>query len=278
MRLTAVVIGLALAWGVPARASDRAGRIELASTATVYGVGLGVWTSVELDLRPRPTAWVGAALGGGMFYGSWTLANRLELTTADARYVETAGAWSAIDTLLVTGLLQTDGDTMLWSAFGAAAAGAGLALATHGVVRGSEGQISLVNSGGLWTPAAGLLLGATLHLGDGEHIVRDVLVLNLVGLGAGVALSQRYDPTREQVLYMDGGILLGGVSGALLGGIAAAFTDAYEPATALALAGMAGGGWLAVSRYGFDRAGRRRPASKAEALRPMMFPLAAGTF
>ena len=258
--------------------TDRGARIELVTNATLWGIGLGVYTSVELELKPRPTAWIAAALGGGMLYGSLTLADRLSLTAPNVRFVESAGAWTAVDAILTEFAFDVDDGLWVPTAFAGSVLGAGAALATRNLMHGSEGQISLVNTGGLFTPVGGLLLGATLHLGDGSHLPRDLLLLNLVGLGTGVALSQKYDPTRNQVLYLDGGMLLGGLCGGLVGGIMAIGVDSWEPITGLGLVGMGLGGWIAISNAGFDKAGRKKHPNPETVTTAMMFPLAAGVF
>jgi hypothetical protein len=284
MGLTGSRVLLALAvLAAPAvvRAEDRAARIELTTTSTLYGAGLGVWTSLQLDLTPRPAAWIAAALGGGMLYGSYTLSGRMDLQTADVRYIETAAGWLAVDTMLLEAELDVDGAWLGWSGFAAGAVGAGTALATLGAVNASAGQLSLVNTGGLFMPVAGALTGLTLHLNTGQHTFRDLLLLNVAGLGVGVALTHKYDPTREQVLYLDGGMLAGGLCGGLVGLMGAVVFDAWEVATGTAVVGMGVGGWLAVRSQGFDRRGKskRKTTDTAEGAERVFFmPLASGRF
>lgn len=264
-----------------ARAEDRSARIELTTTSTLYGAGLGVWTSLQLDLSPRPAAWIAAALGGGMLYGSYTLSGRMDLQTADVRYIETAAGWLAVDTMLLEAELGMDTAVLGWSGFAAGAVGAGTALATLGAVNASTGQMSLVNTGGLFMPVAGALTGLTFHLNTGQHTFRDLLILNLAGLGVGVALTSKYDPTREQVLYLDGGMLAGGLCGGLVGLMGAVLTDTWELITGTAVVGMGLGGWLVVRSQGFDRRGKsmRKATTTAEGAERVFFvPLASGQF
>lgn len=266
---------------------DRAARIELMTTSTLYGAGLGVYSSLKLDLRPRPAAWIAAGLGGGMLYGSYTLGERWQLTTPNVRYLETAGGWTGVDAMLLALALDTEDGAAGFVGFGGAALGAGTALATLGRVHASEGQLSLVNTGGLFMPVAGVLTGLTLHLGDGSHLARDLLILNVAGLGLGAGLTAKYDPTREQVLYLDGGMLVGGLCGGLVGTMGAVVTDTWEVISGMAVAGMGVGGWLAVRSQGFDRRGKRpartgtteAQAEGATRAAPAFFvPLAAGRF
>jgi hypothetical protein len=125
---------------------------------------------------------------------------------------------------------------------------------------------------------AGLLFGFTTHLGTGKHLFRDVLLLNVVGLGTGIALAATLDPSREQVLYLDLGLLAGGVSGALVGVIAGVASESAEVATALSLLGMAAGAWIAVEVAGFDGGADAPRAANAPTLRAVPVPLWVGTW
>ena len=133
-----------------------------------------------------------------------------------------------MDTLLAFGAAdQADG--ALWTSIGVATAGGGGAVLTRGGVGASEGQLLLVNSGALWVPVAGLLTGLTLDI-DPENIARDVLVLNLVGLGLGAALCSAYDPydvlkDEEDILFTGAGLTLVSTGGTYFG--AAAVTDRF---------------------------------------------------
>lgn len=259
-------------WGTAA-ASDRGGRIELTTTATLYGVGVGVWTSVSNDLSPRPAAWISAGLGGGALYGTWTLAEARGMDTANVQYIETGAGWLAVDTVLAAAAIDMEETGIVWSGIGAAAVGGGLTYATYPHVTLSTGQLSLINTGGIFGPAAGLLLGATLHLGDGEHLPRDLLVLNLLGLGTGIGLTRRYDPTRDQVLYLDGAMLAGGLCGALVGTMVAVGVDAWEPITGAAVLGMGAGAVISLNSTGFDRAGRKGRKTTGTTQPTLVMPL-----
>jgi len=63
----------------------------------------------------------------------------------------------------------------------------------------------------------------------------------LAGLTTGALLSGAYHPSRDQVLYMDAGALLGTLTGGLVGAIVAATTNSEQAGTAVAFAGLIGG-------------------------------------
>lgn len=116
----------------------------------------------------------------------------------------------------------------------------------------TPGAASLVSSAGLWSALLGGLVayGATTELEAGEaddiFLLSSALSLNL-GVGLGVWLAARAEPSSDRVLYLD----LGGLSGGLLiGGLYLALADRAvdEPAltltTALGIAGGLGTAWF----------------------------------
>lgn len=125
-----------------ARATEaRDARVELVTTSTLFGVGVGLLAAGDLDLNARPAAWLTAAAAGGAMYGAHRLGEDLGLSTADVRFIESTALWSGVDTLLVFGALDQPYGA-LWTSIGAAAAGGGVAVLTRGQVGASEGQLS----------------------------------------------------------------------------------------------------------------------------------------
>ena len=127
-------------------------------------------------------------------------------------------------------------------------------------------------------PIAGTLLGATLDALDLDSVPGMLLFFNLAGLTTGALLSGAYHPSRDQVLYMDAGALLGTLTGGLVGAIVAATTNSDQAGTAVAFAGLIGGAALAVSLNGFEggkTVGREDGAGGGAA---MMLPLLVGAF
>lgn len=272
---------LAMAGGAHAEDAHTA-EVEMASAGAFYGLALGVWSSIELDLSARPAAWVSAGTTAGGLFAGLQLVDSLDLSVGQVRLAEGAGLWAALDWVLLCGELDALGEETAWLTFGVTALAAGGALlAAHQGFDPSPGHVSLVNSGGLWAMPAGLLFGYTFHLGSGEHLPRDLLVLNLLGLGAGIGLAHAYDPSREQVLYLDAGLLAGGLGGGLLGVMIGVGTDTEEIATGLTLLGMAGGAWIALEAAGFDDGDADRaatPKRRAARKAAVTMPLWAGTW
>jgi len=261
LRLLAALV-LALAAQAQAASPEAAPRVELTSGATLYGVGLGLYVSLENDLRPRPAAWLTAGLATGLLLGTWRLTAATHPSADQARFIESTALWGAGESLLLSLALddQIEDETLALVGFGALPVAAlAAAVATRGV-RASVGQTMLANSTGLWAPVIGILGGATFHLGSGDHLARDLLVMSSVGLAAGVALNQRYRPTSAEVLYLDAGMLLGGLSAELVSLVFWPVTseigpEHYEGFTFMALAGMAAGAAVALAAHPLTRAG-----------------------
>jgi hypothetical protein len=267
---------------LPAHAQDRDAQAELATYGAVYGLSLGIWSSFELDLKPRPGAWLSLATTGGALYGGLKLAETLELSPAQVRMTGSGAGWLTLDLMLLSAEFDLWGENTIWLAFATAAlAGGALLTAASQGLDPSEGDLSLVNSGGLWMIPAGLLFGFTFDLGSGEHLPRDVLLLNLVGLGTGLGLASAFDPSREQVLYLDLGLLAGGLAGGLFGTMVGVGLDTEELITGLTLLGMASGAWIALVQVGFEGGQDATTVEKsAKSTKPLRFslPLWAGTW
>lgn len=254
---------------------DEEARVELVTYAALYGVGLGAWTSAELDLNLRPAAWLSAALAAGAIWGTWEAAEARGLDAGQTALVASAAGWSMLD-VLVADLVFSKGEEAVWLGFAAGALGAGAAFYAAPRYDGGPGDMSLVNSGGIWTPVAGALTLLAFDADFDETTwVTTLLALNLAGLATGAALASRYDPSREQVLYLDLGLLTGGIGGGLLGLMGAVLTDSEAVGFLMAVGGMAAGAAVAVSAAGFDGGAPTASAARRAAL---IVPLWAGAW
>lgn len=274
-------LGLAPATAL-ALTPDEAARIELVTYGTLYGAALGAYTAIELDLGLRPAAWLSAGLAGGALWGTWEAAQARGLDAGQAALIASAGGWAMADVIAV-GVLSGAGDETLWLSFGAGALAAGAAFWAAPYYDGGPGDISLVNSGGIWTPIAATILAVTLEVDPFvEDLVGWVLAFNLLGLATGIALATQHDPSREQVLYLDLGLLAGGLGGGLFGVIAAVSSENVAVGGLLTVGGMVAGAAIAVANAGFDGgSGESATGSTARTARsrpPLVLPLWAGAW
>ncbi len=228
-------------------------RIELTTYATIYGAGVGVLAALEFDLNPRPAAWLSAALAGGALWGTWEAAKARDLQPNQAGLISSTAVWTMVDMLLVHAAFDVlDDDEAIWLTLGGGAAAAGLAFALAPYYETSVGDLSLINSGGIWMPIALTLAAAPAWDTLLDHPFLWILTTQGLGLGAGALLAQRYEPTRQQALYLDAGLGIGLVGGGLLGVIGGVLTDSVEVASLLALGGMVAGGLVAANTAGLD--------------------------
>lgn len=238
----------------PARALTPAeeARVELTTYATIYGAGVGLWTALEFDLNPRPAAWLSAGLAGGALWGTWEAARARDIQPNQAGLISSAAAWTMVDTLLLSVAFDAGDDEAIWLTLGAGAAAAGLAFAYAPYYETSVGDLSLINSGGIWMPIALTLATAPAWDVVFDHPFLWLLTTSSVGLGAGALLGRYVEPTRAQALYLDAGLGIGLVGGGLLGVMGGVLTDSVEVAALIGLGGMVAGGLIAVDIVGLD--------------------------
>ena len=237
-------------------------RVELTTYATLYGAGVGLWAALDFDLKPRPAAWLSAGLAGGALWGTWEAAQAREIQQNQASLISSAAAWAMVDTLLLHATFDVlDDDDAIWLTLGTGAAAAGLAFAFAPGLESSAGDLSLINSGGIWTPIAMTLLAAPAWDVLIENPFAWLLGSSTIGLGIGALVATQVQPTRAQALYLDAGLGIGLVGGGLLGVIGGVLGDSYELAALIALGGMVAGGWVAADIVGLDGGG---PAVQAE--------------
>lgn len=285
IRRVAIACTLALAVAGPAAAAtpEEEARIELTTYATLYGLGLGAFAAYELDLNLRPAAWLTAGLAGGALWGTWEAARARDLAPNQAAFISSTATWTMVDTLLVSGLFSTGQgpEPAIWLAFGTGALAAGTAYWLAPDYTTSRGDLSLINSGGLWMPVITGLVLIPMAEEIVDHPFVYLLTTTSLGLIGGALLAEQYQPSREQVLYLDAGLLIGALGGGMVGVIGGLLTESVEFGAYLMLGGMAAGAAIAVSNAGFD-GGRAAPAAPASAAlrrrEPMPVPLWVGTW
>ncbi len=273
----------ALLASLPARALTPAeeARIELTTYAALYGAGVGLWSALELDLNARPAAWLTAGLAGGALWGTWEAAQTRDLQPNQTGLITSAAAWTMLDTLLLAAALDVDEDGAVWMALGAGAVAAGVAYGLAPYYETSVGDLSLINSGGLWTPVALTLLAAPALDEILDYPLAWVLLTSGLGLGAGALVAAQVQPTRTQALYLDAGLAVGTLGGGLVGLIGAVMSDSVEVGALITLAGMVTGGLVAVNLVGLDGAAGAAPVEPQAAptrAEPTPMPLWVGVW
>lgn len=276
---------LAPAHPVEAATPAEEARIELTTYAALFGAGLGAFTAYELDLNLRPAIWLSAALTTGAIWGTWEAAAAADLQPNQAALISSTAGWTMVETLMICGLFSTGQgpEKAIWLTFGTGAAAAGISYWLAPGYDTSLGDLSLINSGGLWMPVATTLLMVPAIDAVFDDPFLYVLMTTAAGLGIGGLASTHVQPSREQVLYMDAGLGIGLLGGSMLGVIGTILTDSIEVGALVALGGMIAGGVVAISAAGFDGGAERDPVVQAESAvrarrEPIPVPLWVGTW
>ncbi len=190
-------------------------RAEVTFWQTLNGIGAGVEACIlaKCSSVQSTAAWV--LLGGGLGAGLTLWATRNGITPGQALALDAGTAWGFWNAAALTALWSpTDpssvaGRYLLGQGIGL---GAG-ALAWH-VFRFTAGDVSLMDSGGIWTGVvAAMLMGAFAPDEMSHHFFGVTLVASDAGLLGGALLSRVYPMSRGRSIMIDAGGLLGGLFG-----------------------------------------------------------------
>ena len=183
--------------------------------ASLLGGGLGVWGSLQFS-RGGITAGHVLAIDSGTLWGAWhgiMLNNIADVSSTQGQVGMVMGGQ----------LLGTVGGHLLWDR-----------------TRAGAGDVSLVNSAGIWTTITAALIGVTAGWSPSDRARRiTYLAASDVGLVGGAFLSKYLPMGRGRSLVIDAGGILGGLVG--MGVYAISTSDVNEQV----LAGVALGGVLA---------------------------------
>ncbi|WP_428268247.1 tetratricopeptide repeat protein [Haliangium sp.] len=174
-----------------------------------FTLGLAAGNLDDPDTSPLVPALLGAGAGVG---GSYLLADQMDLTAGQASTMAWSGAWSGMAGGILVDLAGIDTSSSTGVARGVALGGA------LGTVAGwfagkrlspTEGDVSMVNSLGLYGTSLGLLVGVSIDPVESEAYSINALVGAAVGLGAGLYLAPRLEVSRRRMLWVDLGATVG---------------------------------------------------------------------
>lgn len=206
--------GGSLRRAAPAEATTRAARAELVVVQTLHGMTQGLLLCAAADCDGSQTVAGAALAGAGVGAGVSLLASRAGVRPGQALAVNSGSAWGLYYGAMGSELFdtQSDNDPMTAAVSGLAFTGAG-ALVGY-LARPTAGQVSMVNSGGLWaTVVASLLLETddSLDASQSAGLRMAATTGGLVGLGV---LARSEPQSRSRMLFIDAGGVLGGLLGA----------------------------------------------------------------
>jgi hypothetical protein len=163
----------------------------------LLGATVGAVSTVYLAREPGVTSGQAAAVNSGTVWGFWF----------------------GIASLLA---FELEGDNALGAVMFGGGAFTGLGIVLALTARPTAGQVSMANSGGLWTGVVTALVLATSDSGDSATFFAVELGATAAGIVALGALSNTFSVSRGRMLIIDAGGILGGLLGAtttfMLGG------------------------------------------------------------
>jgi hypothetical protein len=182
---------------------------------SIHGIAFGYEMSQVVASSDVKITSLLMMVGGGAGLGLSLALTRDGITPGRATAINSGTAWGAFNGAMILSLSSnlsqagTMGILALSQFTGLALGNAGWA-----VLRPSAGDVSLVNSGGLWTMAMALMfVGATVREPAPNLIPWTALIAADVGLVGGGVLARYFPMSRSRVLVIDAGGILGALFG-----------------------------------------------------------------
>jgi hypothetical protein len=180
---------------------------------TMHGAAQGLLLCGIADCESRGAlgaALLGASIGAGT---SW-LMTKNGITPGQSAAINSGTTWGVWYGLVAITVFELDDDGALGTVMASMAAltTAGIGLAVFNPP--TAGQVSLANSGGLWSGVVMALFLFTSDNSDEETFMAVESVVTGLGLTTFALLSRSYPVSRGRVLLIDAGGILGGLLGA----------------------------------------------------------------
>jgi len=240
------------------RPASRGARAELASVQALIGAAAGAELCgiAECD---QARAWAGTVLlGAGAGVTLSLLTTRDGIPQGRAQAVNSGGifgTWLGVGGALALGDSDPNPQAIAAVVLGGQALGTGLGLLADNTFTLTAGEVSLANSGALWTGVTSLLsLAAIEPDSDGDELRRrffgTTLVTTSLGLVGGAWLARRDHVSRGRALMVDLGALTGGGMLPLIGWFVRGDSATSEGLLWSSVAGTLGG---AITAYVLTR-------------------------
>jgi hypothetical protein len=190
-------------------------RAELVIVQSIHGVAFGFeMGNIIASSNPKILALM-MMVGGGAGLGISLALTRDGVTPGRALALNSGTAWGAFNGAMIWSLSSNLSTGQSMSLL-AVSQFAGLALGNAGwaFFHPSAGDVSLVNSGGIWSAALALMfMGATTKEPGSNLLSWTVLIASDVGLVGGGVLARFFPMSRSRVLVIDAGGILGSLFG-----------------------------------------------------------------
>jgi len=225
-------------------------RAEVAVVQTVHGIALGIEFCALTNACSVELGALAALAGGGAGLGLSLVLTNNGITPGHALAMNAGTLWGAWHGIALNGILQSGNATATAGIMmGGQLLGLGAGHLLHTLLVPAVGDVSLANSGGIWSTAlAALLLGASGVPMSMQATFGILLAATDVGLIAGAFASKFVPMSRGRTLVLDAGFLLGGFVGWALATITGLGSSSGQLMWALTAVGLVAGGagsfWL----------------------------------
>lgn len=188
---------------------------------TLHGATQGVLLCALIECGSSGFA-AASLFGAGVFAAlSWSITDGSGITPGQAAVINSGTTWGVWYGPALSVVFDVDGDDVPTALMSSMLSLTGVGVAMAVLANPTAGQVSLANSGGLWTGVVVGLLLPSLGDGDDKAFFGITSVATGVGLTAGAILSRSILVSRGRMLLIDSGGILGGLvglaSGAVLG-------------------------------------------------------------
>lgn len=224
---------------VGGEAASGQARAELVIYQTLHGIAVGGEVCFLLYCDD-PRSIVGSlALGAAGGLGISLYATRNGIRPGQSAAINSGTTWGFWSGLTLANALDLDENPFVTSMLVGQFVGLGTGAALWHVLRPTSGNVSAVNSGGIWTTAAIFLLGAVIQPDISDQMLfGSFFAASNLGLIGGAIFASQYPMSRSRVLVIDAGGLLGLL---LTTGVVALADGGGRAAGAAGLVGMFGG-------------------------------------
>ncbi|MFP2899949.1 hypothetical protein, partial [Corallococcus sp. 4LFB] len=204
---------------------SKGARASLTIVQTMHGITQGILLCAISHCQDTRAYVAVSLLGGGAGAALSLLTTQSGLTQGQAAAINSGTVWGFGYGLASIGSLDLDGDASTGAVMAGALGFTGLGILVAELARPTAGQVSLANSGGLWSGVVAALIMGTQDDNDARAFFGIEQGVVGAGLLTFALVSRSLDISRGRVLLIDAGGLLGGLMG--LSALFLAFNDGH---------------------------------------------------
>jgi hypothetical protein len=212
---------------------------------TLHGATQGILLCDIINCEGRgylAASLVGAGVGAA---AAWYATQETGVTAGQAAAINSGTTWGAWYGLAAAEVFNLNGEDTLPTLMGSMLSLTGVGIAVAMLSNPTAGQVSLANSGGLWSGVVTALILVAIGDGDARAFFAVESVVTGLGITSFALLSKSFPVSRGRMLLIDSGGILGGLLGAAT--VALLGADDKEPIAISAAVGALAG--LALTTY-----------------------------